>query len=642
MIQLKNIWKSFGGKKILTNVSWRINKKNRIGLCGPNGAGKTTLLRILAGEMTADSGDVQVAREMTIGYLPQAMECSWKGTLFTEVRGALHELSAMESELAALEKEITRSQQDRILERYSLLQEAFRLRGGYTMEADVACVLDGLGFVKDDWEKDCATFSGGWQVRIALARLLLQRPNLLLLDEPTNHLDLPTREWLENYLENYPFSVVLVSHDRFFLDRTVEKIVEVWNGGIHEYVGNYSHYLDERKRRIDQIREAKQRQDDEIQKIEAFISRFRYQANKASLVQSRVKQLDRIERIEIPPLPRKVAFTFPPSPKSGKTVLEMSGISHGYGSLRVLENVTLTVSRHERIALVGANGAGKSTLMRLIAGQELPLAGERQEGHNLRVGYFAQNQAESLQPSRTVLEEIMADAPFEMVPQLRHILGAFLFSSDEAEKKVAILSGGEKNRLALAKLLLVPCNLLLLDEPTNHLDLESKDVLLEALKKYDGTMIFVSHDRYFVDHLASRVLEIGRGQVTSHLGNYADFLKQKEQEGDSDHSSLRVEQRMLPADAKTDAGRAFRKNDHLERKARQKEERQRQKELESLEERIMLLEEEKARFEGMLADPDFYSDECACKDTIGQYDCLQRDIKELYRRWEEAMADCNG
>ena len=544
MIQLKNVSKNFGDKKILADVSWQINKRCRIGLCGQNGAGKTTLLRILAGQMAPDNGDIQVAREVTFGYLPQAVEGFGAKALFQEVRGALDELSSMETELSRLEKELAGSQEARLLERYAFLQETFRVRGGYTMESDVARVLDGLGFAKSDWEKSCATFSGGWQMRIALAKLLLQRPNLLLLDEPTNHLDLPTREWLENYLREYPFSVVLVSHDRFFLDSTVEKIVEIWNGAIHEYTGNYSHFLVERQKRIDQLREARQRQDEEIQKIEAFINRFRYQANKASLVQSRVKQLDKIERIELPPQQKKIAFRFPPSARSGRTVLEMNGIGHGYGSLTVFENVDLTVLRGERIALVGANGAGKSTLMRLVAGKELPRMGERREGHNLSLGYFAQDQAAQLNASRTVLEEITADAPFDMVPHLRNILGAFLFSSEEVDKKVAILSGGERNRLALAKLLLIPCNFLLLDEPTNHLDIDAKDVLLEALKNYDGTMLFVSHDRYFVDHLATRVLEVGKGRVVSYSGNYSDFLKSKELEGGGGHDILRVEQRL--------------------------------------------------------------------------------------------------
>jgi ATP-binding cassette subfamily F protein 3 len=591
--------------------------------------------------MTPDNGEIQVAREVTIGYLPQQAAGLGKGTLFQQVRGALDELSRMEAELARLEKEISNSQEARVLERYSFLQENFRLRGGYSMEADVARVLDGLGFAKNDWEKSCETFSGGWQMRIALAKLLLQRPNLLLLDEPTNHLDLPTRDWLENYLREYPFSVVLVSHDRFFLDQTVEKIVEIWNGGIHEYSGNYSHYLVEREQRISQICYAKQRQDEEIQKIQIFINRFRYQANKASLVQSRVKQLERIERIEVPPLPKKVAFQFPPSSKSGKTVLEMKGIGHGYGFLTVFEDVDLTVSRGERIALVGANGAGKSTLMRLISGRELPLEGTRQEGHNLSIGYFAQNQASQLDSSRTVLEEITADAPFEMVPKLRNILGAFLFSSDEVEKKVSVLSGGEKNRLALAKLLLIPCNLLLLDEPTNHLDLESKDVLLEALKKYDGTMIFVSHDRYFVDHLASRILEIGDGKVVSHLGNYEDFLKRKEKEGGSGHSTLRVEQRDGTLKNVDDEEKNSRKNDHLERKARQREERRRQKEITSLEERIMVLETEVSDLEKFLAEPASYENENSYKEAILRYDHLRKEVEDLYQQWDEALSGQN-
>jgi len=639
MIQLKNISKRFGDKKILAEVSWQINRKCRIGLCGPNGAGKTTLLRILAGEVTHDSGDIQVAREVTFGYLPQAVEGFGGKALFQEVRGALDELSCMESELAVLEKELSRSQETRLLERYAFLQETFRLRGGYTMESDVARVLDGLGFAKSEWEKTCATFSGGWQMRIALAKLLLRRPNLLLLDEPTNHLDLPTREWLENYLREYPFSVVLVSHDRFFLDSTVEKIVEIWNGDIHEYAGNYSHFLVERQRRIDQLREARQRQDEEIQKIEAFINRFRYQANKASLVQSRVKQLARIERIEVPPLPKKVAFSFPPASRSGRTVLEMTGIGHGYGSLTVFKNVDLTVLRGERIALVGANGAGKSTLMRLISGREAPLAGERREGHNLSLGYFAQDQAALLDPSRAVLEEITAGAPFDMVPQLRNILGAFLFSSEEVEKKVAVLSGGERNRLALAKLLLIPCNLLLLDEPTNHLDLEAKDVLLEALKKYDGTMVFVSHDRYFVDHLATRVLEIGNGKVASHLGNYSDFLEFKELDGDSGHSALRVEQRREVSEGGDDGKKLIRKNEHLKRKSRQKEERRREKEVGLLESRIMVLEEEIAELEKLMGAPDFYENIDSCRETVRKYEVLRSEVEDLYGQWDQALAD---
>ena len=425
----------------------------------------------------------------------------------------------------------------------------------------------------------------------------------------------------------------------FFLDSTVEKIVEIWNGAIHEYTGNYSHFLVERQKRIDHLREARLRQDEEIQKIEAFINRFRYQANKASVVQSRVKQLDKIERIELPPQQKKIAFRFPPSSRSGRTVLEMNGIGHGYGPLTVLDNVDLTVLRGERIALVGANGAGKSTLMRLVAGKEVPRMGERREGHNLSLGYFAQDQAAQLTASRTVLEEITAAAPFDMVPHLRKILGAFLFSSEEVDKKVAILSGGERNRLALAKLLLIPCNFLLLDEPTNHLDIDAKEVLLEALKKYEGTMLFVSHDRYFVDHLATRVLEVGKGRLVSYLGNYADFLKSKEPDGGGGHDILRVEQRQDTLSKETSEEKTSRKNDHLERKAQQREARRREKEIASLEERIQSLEGEMAELEKIMGEPDFYANAESCGETLRKYQALGSEIDSLYEQWDEVPAD---
>ncbi len=422
-----------------------------------------------------------------------------------------------------------------------MVQEAFRQRGGYSMETEVAKVLRGLGFAEEDWEKPCEQFSGGWQMRIALARLLLQRPNLLLLDEPTNHLDLPARDWLEAYLAAYPYAVVLVSHDRFFLDQVVTRIVEVWNGQLSEYPGNYSRYLEERDRRIGALFEAKSRQDEEIARIEAFISRFRYQANKASLVQSRVKQLEKIERIQVPPARRRIAFRFPAPPKGGRLTLELTQVAQGYGERTIFAGVDLAVEKGERIALVGANGAGKSTLMRILAGQEAPQAGTRSEGHNLHLAYFAQDQAKVLDPGRTVLEEITAAAPFEMVPRVRDILGSFLFSGDDVQKKVAVLSGGERNRLALANLLLRPANLLLLDEPTNHLDLQSKEVLLDSLKSYDGTLIFVSHDRYFVDALATRIIEVADGRIASYPGNYEDFLRAKGAAGENGHSALRVE-----------------------------------------------------------------------------------------------------
>jgi len=635
MLQLRNVIKDFGGRRLFAGIDWHIRPGDRIGLCGENGAGKTTLLKMLAGKVTPDGGQVQAAKGTTFGYLPQDGLEHRGRSLFAEVRSALDELLRMEEELGRLEMEIAERHEPEAMDRYATVQETFRLRGGYTMEAEIAKVLRGLGFAEEDWEKPCEHFSGGWQMRIALARLLLQRPNLLLLDEPTNHLDLPARDWLEGYLSSYPFAVVLVSHDRFFLDQVVGRIVEVWNGALAEYPGNYSRYLEERDRRVAALLDAKARQDEEIAKIEAFINRFRYQANKASLVQSRVKQLEKIERIQVPPQRKKIAFRFPDPPKGGRLALELKGVEQGYGELSVLRGIDLCIERGERIALVGANGAGKSTLMRLLAGAEPPRSGVREEGHNLHLAYFAQDQARVLDPEKTVLQQITDAAPFAMVPKVRDILGAFLFSGDEVQKKVAVLSGGERNRLALAILLLRPANLLLLDEPTNHLDLQSKEVLLDSLGSYKGTLVFVSHDRYFVDALATRVIEIGGGCADSHLGNYEDFLRAKAAAGDDSHSSRRVELKVAAGDASAPLDKEERRRAHLDRKEEQRAERKRQKELTEVEETIEVKETEVAALEQEMADPQLYQDRDRWREMSLRHEDLQEEIARLYRRWED-------
>ncbi|MDY0268900.1 ABC-F family ATP-binding cassette domain-containing protein [Trichloromonas sp.] len=634
MLQLRNVIKDFADRRIFAGIDWHIRPGDRIGLCGENGAGKTTLLKMLAGRISPDGGEVQTARGTTFGYLPQDGLEHRGRTLFAEVREAFAELLAMEKDLAALEQAIAVRHGQADMDRYATLQEAFRQRGGYVMETEIAKVLRGLGFAEGDWDKPCEHFSGGWQMRIALAKLLLQRPNLLLLDEPTNHLDLPARDWLEDYLIGYPFAVVLVSHDRFFLDQVVGRIVEVWNGKLTEYPGNYSKYLIEREARVAALMEAKRRQDEEIEKIEAFINRFRYQANKASLVQSRVKQLEKIERIDIPPARKKIAFRFPEPPKGGRIALELRGVTQHYGELTVLDGIDLCVEKGERIALVGANGAGKSTLMRLLAGDEAPKGGVREEGHNLHLAYFAQDQAKVLDPEKTVIEEITTAAPFEMVPKVRDILGTFLFSGDDVHKKVAVLSGGERNRLALAILLLRPANLLLLDEPTNHLDLQSKEVLLRALKGYSGTLVFVSHDRYFVDSLATRVVEVKAGRIDSCLGNYEDFLRWRAGQGDLSHSRQRVELGAVAAMAEG-ADKEERKRGHEERKEAQRLERRRQKELLDLEAKIEQREEELLTLEGRMADPELYRDAENWRRTSAEHGQLKEEIEAFYARWEE-------
>jgi ATP-binding cassette, subfamily F, member 3 len=639
MLQLREIIKDFGGRRLFAGINWHLRPGDKVGLCGENGAGKTTLLKMLAGQVTPDGGEVQLARGTTCGYLPQD-GLEYRGrSLFAEVRSALAELLAMERELGELELRIAEFHRQADLDRYATLQEVFRQRGGYEMETEIAKVLRGLGFVEADWEKPCEHFSGGWQMRIALARLLLQRPNLLLLDEPTNHLDLPARDWLEAYLAAYPGAVVLVSHDRFFLDQVVGRIVEVWNATLSEYPGNYSRYLEERERRISALQEAKRRQDEEIARIEAFISRFRYQANKASLVQSRVKQLEKIERIDVPPPRRKIFFRFPDPPKGGRLALEMTGVRHGYGDHAVLEDIDLNVEKGERIAMVGANGAGKSTLMRLLAGVETPLAGTRTPGHNLQLAYFAQDQAKILDPARSVLEEITSAAPMAMVPKVRDILGTFLFSGDDVHKKVAVLSGGERNRLALAILLLRPANLLLLDEPTNHLDLASKEVLLASLQHYAGTLVFVSHDRYFVDALATRVVEVGGGQAVSHLGNYEDFLAAKVAAGEGGHSAQRVETLVGTASDGALLDKDDRRRQHEERKEAQRQEKRRQKELADLEGEIEAAETELAEREQAMADPGLYADAAAWREASSHHGRLQERIANLYQRWEALHAE---
>ena len=639
MLQLKNIDKYFADRRIFSAIDWHIRPTDRIGLCGENGAGKSTLLKLLAGLVESDGGVLQIAKGTTFGYLPQDGLAHRGNSLFTETKSALADLQQMETTLRQLESKISNSADVAELERYAELQQLFEQRGGYQMESEVGRILHGLGFSADDFDKPCETFSGGWQMRIALAKLLLQKPNLLLLDEPTNHLDLPARDWLEDYLLNYPYAIVLVSHDRFFLDTVVSRIVEIWNGHLTAYPGNYSRYIQSRDERIAALKAAKQQQNEEIAKIEGFISRFRYQATKASQVQSRVKQLDKIERISLPPQRKKIAFSFPAPPKSGRIVISLQQASQHYGTLKVLENVDTQVEQRERVALVGPNGAGKSTLMRLLAGVESPVSGERLEGHNLQQAYFAQNQSDELNPARDVFSEIMADSPVAMVPRLRNILGAFLFSGDDIEKSVKVLSGGERNRLALAKLLLRPANLLLLDEPTNHLDLQSKQILLDSLKKYQGAIVFVSHDRYFVDALATRVLEVGNGRVESFPGNYEDFLRAKQSSGDSSHSVKRVEQlNSRTPEGETPIDKQARMQAHSDRKEQQRLEQKQLKELSKVEKKIETLEEQLVKIEQLMADPLTYQDQELWRQASSDHVRIKGDLDGLYQQWEKLQA----
>jgi ATP-binding cassette subfamily F protein 3 len=556
MIHVENLHKRYGERVLFEDVSWHVRKRDRIGLSGPNGAGKTTLLRMLAGIEEPDSGRIRMASDTTIGYLPQDGIVHAGRTVYEEVVLAFATLLALKEEQHRIEEELAHATEDgdhgKLLERYAEVTERFKHLGGWEIDARVAEVLKGLGFSVEDQQRRTEEFSGGWQMRIALAKLLLARPNLLLMDEPTNHLDLPARNWLEEYLGDYPGSVVLVSHDRYFLDATVKRITEVGLKTLTDYHGNYTHYAREHAARMERLREAHRRQSEEIEKAEVFINRFRYTATKAKQVQSRIKLLDKVERIEIPPERKKIHFQFPEAKRPGRVVLELKGARKAYGENVVIRHLDLMVERGDRIALVGPNGAGKSTLMRLLAGIDRPDEGVRLEGHNVVMDYFAQNQAEVLNPARTALEEMSASSSLTMAPTIRTILGGFLFEGDDVFKKVAVLSGGERNRLALAKMLLQASNVLLLDEPTNHLDLDSKEILLEALEAYGGTLVFVSHDRYFVDELANKVIEVGGGEAPLYPGGYEDFLYWKKQR----EFGVDVAAAVLPRRAEEDDGTA--------------------------------------------------------------------------------------
>ena len=546
MLSLQNAGKRFGAKILFTEANWLITAQEKTALVGANGTGKSTLMKVLAGDEsvgTLDYGEMQRTRGMSIGYLPQeGLRLSGR-TVFEECLTVFDELRAMETEIESLAGQMAAldhagPEYAAAAERYSMLQARFHALDGYALDAQVGSVLTGLGFGKEDWARRTEEFSGGWQMRIALAKLLLARPNLLLLDEPTNHLDLETRNWLEGYLRTYPFGYILISHDRYFLDVTVERTVEIWNKRLNIYAGNYTKYLKQKEERKAQLIAAYKNQREQIEHLEAFISRFRAQATKAKQVQSRIKELEKIERIEIPEEEPVIHFTFPQPPPSGRTVVTVKDLKKSYGGKQVLTGashdgvnftgVSFTVERGDRIALVGHNGAGKSTLIRLLTGVETPTSGTVQLGHNVIPEYFAQDQYKVLDPGARMIDEMNRAAIKVPEVELRSLLGCFLFSGDDVFKTLGVLSGGERNRFALARILVSPSNFLLLDEPTNHLDMRAKDVLLEAIEAFSGTVIFVSHDRYFLDKLATKVMEVKGGNIEIYPGGFADFVRDRE------------------------------------------------------------------------------------------------------------------
>ena len=697
MIQLSGLTKAFGDRVLLDAVSWQIDDRERVGLAGPNGAGKTTLLKMLAGLDEPDSGAVVKPSGLAVGYLPQDGLSHSGRTLIEEAGLAFKPLLDMRAEIGSLEERlgddaIAESEHASMLTRYSELQENFRRLEGYSIDLKITTVLRGLGFVPEDFDKPSETFSGGWQMRIALAKLLLTRPGLLLLDEPTNHLDLEARNWLEEYLSGYPHAVILVSHDRFFLDAVVTRITEIGLRKLTDYSGNYTDYLVEREARMERLRQQKRDQDDELERMQAFINRFRYQATKAAQVQSRIKMVDKIVPIEIPPERKRVHFNFPACAKSGRTVLDLRDVHKAYGTRIVFAGIDVHIERGDRIALIGPNGAGKSTLMRMLSGVEAPDAGTRTEGHQVVTQYFAQDEATRLDPALNVYQTLAGDAPIHMVPSIRNILGGFLFSGDDVDKPVRVLSGGERTRLAVARMLLRPSNTLLLDEPTNHLDLDSKDVLLEALEDFGGTLIFVSHDRYFVDKLATKVINIGNGEALMYPGTYEEFLwsrKQRESAetpavagrsgapqptdpGGRNPKALRPErpaaapgnghpsnaarsqtqkgrppapvvrqaarvQHASPAPSQTaDAPVSYdeRKRQESEARKARKALDARRKRIEDLESRIAEREEAIKEIETTMAAPGFYDNHEIAKPVIDKHQALMWEVGDLMHQWE--------
>ncbi len=534
MISLAGVSKRYGTQVVLDDVAWTVPLGSRVGLTGPNGAGKSTLLKILSGQLEPDAGGVAMPRGTRVGYLPQHILGQGGISVLDHALAAFADLHALEARRADLEHQMATvdPQSDgyqAIMDRYMAVCEEWDQNGRYDIESETETVLHGLGFVDADMDRDCGDLSGGWQMRVHLAQLLLRRPDLLLLDEPTNYLDLEARNWLEEFLASYPGTVILVAHDRYFLDVAVDHIAEVLHGKVTDYAMNYSRYLEERETRLELARAAYENQKEEIERIESFISRFRYQASKAALVQSRIKQLERIERLKPPDgTERVLKIRLPEAPRGGRITIELKDIHKRYDQKEVYGGVDVAIERGARVALVGPNGAGKTTMLKIMADVIKPDGGTRTLGHNVSIGYFAQDHAEALVSTRSVLNEVLSVATMETAPHVRGLLGAFLFSGDAVDKRVGVLSGGERSRLVLAKLLLEPVNCLLLDEPTNHLDLTAKEVLLEALLSYNGTIIIVAHDRYILDRLPTQVIEVGDGKAVRWLGNYEDYLRQKE------------------------------------------------------------------------------------------------------------------
>lgn len=645
-VQLQNASLAFADRDILDAVSFTLHAGQKVALAGANGSGKTTLLKILAGTQEPDTGKLMVPEGTRVAYLPQSGILLGNGTVFEEAERAFEFWRLYEAEMHALVDNLDAlppAQAEKALVKHHDMQEALLESGYYRRRETVEQTLRGLGFSSAELDRQATTFSGGWQMRVALGRCLLENPHLLLLDEPTNYLDIEAKDWLEGFLKASACGFLLVSHDRGFLDAVVGEVVEIFRGRLTSYKGNYTDYETRRRLEIVQIEEAYKLQQAEIEKQEAYITRFRAQATKASGVQSRIKALDKIERVEIPETLVPMHFKFAPAPHSGKIALELTGLGKRYGDHQVLRGLDFTFLRGEKIAVAGRNGAGKSTLMRILAGQDHQFEGGMKWGTDIKVAYFSQDHEKDLDPAKTVLDEVEADAPTSMIPRLRDLLGSFLFRGDDVFKKTAVLSGGEKNRLTLVKLLLRPANLLLLDEPTNHLDLASKDVLLEALEQFEGTVFVVSHDKYFLTRLAQKVLELRPEGHRLHLGGWAEYQEKASANPDaprlsgSDGGAGASDIRTVRKD-----GAAPISNSQADREAAKKKQalvRKLEREEETILATLDTLDVEHARLAAQMADPAVYSDGARAKKV--QADLVGNEARqaELHETWAKVAED---
>ena len=635
MISANNVSVYFGAKPLFEDISFVISAKERIALVGKNGAGKSTLLKLLAGIDEPTEGSISRPKDIRIGYLPQVMQMSDERTVLAECQQVFSHITELEQEVERLAQEMaTRTDYEsdeymELIERHAQRSDLLLMQSSGSIQADIERTLLGLGFERTDFERPTSEFSGGWRMRIELAKILLQRPDILLLDEPTNHLDIESIRWLERFIASGSSALVLISHDRAFIDATTNRTLEIELGRLYDYKTNYSHYLTLREERLEQQRRAYENQQKELQATEDFIERFRYKATKAVQVQSRLKQLAKVERIQIEDIDRKAMhFSFLPAITSGAYPVIIEGLTKSYGSHTVFSNVNMTIERGEKVAFVGKNGSGKSTLIKCIMGEISDYTGTLRLGHNVEVGYFAQTQSQELNGDYTIYETIDREAQGEIRTRINDLLGAFMFGGEESEKKVSVLSGGERGRVALIKLLLRPANLLILDEPTNHLDIRSKEVLKEAILRFSGTVIIVSHDRVFLDGLVSRVYEFRSGKVTEHIGGIYDWLEKRDQEDNTTPSTPRAG--ASSCEVKTTSGTTG-AEDYQRQKEAAKERRALERELRSTEDRSEAIDTELQELEAKLALPEHATDQA----LFDRYRQLKEEQETVLSRWEE-------